>query len=380
MATLVANNPETPVSRIELRPGINTVGRAEGNHHVISHGSVSSRHCEIVAGDGTITVRDLGSTNGTFVDDKPIQQSNVAHGQRLKLGSTEFVVEAPDVMAVPKTGALRVGVAKPSSVAEAAPPPVATGRTAAEAIAALTPAVYDEPGFYRQLPNAFAYPFNKQGMFLLALGAVFFLIIALAAKFALFFRLSIIGLLLQIIIFIFTYGYLFAYMQRIVSSSAQGEDEVPEFPDVTEFWSDIIVPFLLFAGTFLVSFAPAIAVSVSMRESGVFWYAFAATLVVCALYFPMALLAVAVTDNFLALSPHVVFPSIARVFVPYLVACLVLGLIVITRLGTGWLANLIPIPVLPSVLVGFISLYLLVVEMRILGLLFRSYRERLGWL
>jgi hypothetical protein len=32
------------------------------------------------------------------------------------------------------------------------------------------------------------------------------------------------------------------------------------------------------------------------------------------------------------------------------------------------------------VLVGFISLYLLTVEMRILGLLFRGYRNRLGWL
>ena len=99
MATLVANNGETAVSRIELQPGINTVGRAEGNHHVIPHDSVSSRHCEIVVSDGTISVRDLGSTNGTFVDDHRIQHANVAHGQCLKVGSAEFVVEAPEVPA-----------------------------------------------------------------------------------------------------------------------------------------------------------------------------------------------------------------------------------------------------------------------------------------
>jgi len=371
MATLVANNGETPVSRIDLQPGINTIGRAEGNHHVVPHASVSSRHCEIVVGDGAITVRDLGSTNGSFVDDKPIQQASLAHGQRLKLGSTEFVVEAPEVPPAPRTGTLRVNVPKPVAAVEPAAPPVATGRTAAEAIAAMAPAIYDEPSFYRQLPGAFAYPFNKRGFLLLAIGTFFFLILAVALKFALIFRIAIA---------VFTYGYLFAYMQRIISASAQGEDDVPEFPDVTEIWSDIVLPFLLFTGTFVATFAPPIAIFIFMRESEMLGIALIATGIVCALYFPMALLAVAVTDSFLALSPHVVFPSIVRVFVPYLVACVVLGIIVAVRFGMEWAADFIPVPFLPTVLVGFVSLYLLVVEMRILGLLFRSYRGRLGWL
>jgi hypothetical protein len=40
----------------------------------------------------------------------------------------------------------------------------------------------------------------------------------------------------------------------------------------------------------------------------------------------------------------------------------------------------VPVPFVPAVVMGFISLYLLVVEMRVLGLLFRTYRGRLGWL
>ena len=87
MATLVANNNEAAISRTHLQPGINTVGRAPGNHHVIPHHSVSSRHCEIVVGDGPIAVRDLGSTNGTFLDDRPIQEAQSVYGQRLKFGS-----------------------------------------------------------------------------------------------------------------------------------------------------------------------------------------------------------------------------------------------------------------------------------------------------
>ena len=114
MATLVANNSETSISRIDLQPGINTFGRADGNHHVIPLGSVSSRHAEMVWNDGTISVRDLGSTNGTFVEDKPVQFTNLSHGQRLRFGAVEFIVEAPELLAAPPTGALRVNV--PSAV------------------------------------------------------------------------------------------------------------------------------------------------------------------------------------------------------------------------------------------------------------------------
>ena len=100
MATLVANNAEAPVSRLALQPGINKLGRAEGNHHVIPHASVSSRHCEIILNEGSLLVRDLGSTNGTFVDDKKVAQTPVANGQRLRLGNVEYLVEAPELAAV----------------------------------------------------------------------------------------------------------------------------------------------------------------------------------------------------------------------------------------------------------------------------------------
>ena len=99
----------------------------------------------------------------------------------------------------------------------------------------------------------------------------------------------------------------------------------------------------------------------------------------------MALLAVAVSDSFLALSPHIVLPSIARVFGPYIVAFLVLAVLTGIRVAGGVAAALIPEEQVPlqltaTVAMGFVSLYVLTVEMRILGLLFRSYRDKLGWL
>ena len=94
----------------------------------------------------------------------------------------------------------------------------------------------------------------------------------------------------------------------------------------------------------------------------------------------MALLAVAVTDSFLALSPHIVVPAIVRIFFPYLVACLILAALAALRMGMVYGLAKVPILLLPIVIDGFVSLYFLIVEMRILGLLFRSYRGRLGWL
>lgn len=53
-----------------LRPGTNLVGR-EGD--VIIHDTrVSRKHAEVIMQDGVVSVRDLGSTNGTTLNDEPV--------------------------------------------------------------------------------------------------------------------------------------------------------------------------------------------------------------------------------------------------------------------------------------------------------------------
>lgn len=380
MATLVANNSETAISRIELQPGINTVGRAEGNHHIIRHVSISSRHCEIVRHDGTITVRNLGSTNGTFVDDQPVQHANLSHGQRLRLGGVEFVLEAPQLSAVPPPGTLRV---------HAAPPPPlqpASGRTAAQMVAALHPAVLETPGFYQSLPGAFAYPFKKSGLMLLVIGAILFVGLDFFSTVS---RPSVLGGIrvtrFSLLISIISIGYLYAIMQKIIVHSAQGDDETPNFPDLNEWWPDILQPFLFLLGVFLVSFLPGLVLLLVSGDNVALKILSIVVLCFGTFYFPMALLAVAVSDNFVALSPHIVVPSMFRVFRPYTAAFILLATLFALRLAGGWAAHLIPLEtffwkLLATVIMGFVSLYLLTVNMRVLGLLFRSYRARLGWL
>ncbi len=78
---------------IELRPGLNRIGRNPTNDFRVPEASVSSFHCEISLENKIITVRDVGSTNGTFVSGTRIRESLLATGQILKLGSAEFRLE-----------------------------------------------------------------------------------------------------------------------------------------------------------------------------------------------------------------------------------------------------------------------------------------------
>ena len=78
---------------IELRPGLNRIGRNPTNDFRVPEASVSSFHCEISLEGKTVSVRDLGSTNGTFVSGLRIRESILTTGQILKLGSAEFRLE-----------------------------------------------------------------------------------------------------------------------------------------------------------------------------------------------------------------------------------------------------------------------------------------------
>lgn len=369
MATLVAHASETAITQIPLRPGINTLGRAEGNHCVVPHTSISSRHCELVVSSEGVSVRDLGSTNGTFIDGQQVQDATIRHGQRLQLGDVEFVMDAPETVSVAKAGPLRVSV--PRSAGRAPTPPTA----------GLAPALQPEPSFYREVPSAFAYPFKRNGLILLTIGAIVFMLLKFLSGFIAVGGGGVLSLIFTVI----TVGYLFAYMQKIIAHSAQGEDEMPDFPDFGDWWSDIIMPFLLFASTVAVSLLPAIIIFNLMDRNEMAALAFWPALGIGVFYLPMALLAVAVTDNFLALSPHLVVPSICRVFLPYLVTFLFLASLFSIRMAVEWSVHLVRVTPLPltlaaTVVMSFLSLYLLMVEMRTLGLFFRSYRSRLGWL
>ena len=82
----------------DLSEQTTTIGRLAENALQIEDASVSSSHAEIFAENDRFFVRDLGSTNGTFLNGEKIEKSLLHEGDELRFGSviTRFgISEAP---------------------------------------------------------------------------------------------------------------------------------------------------------------------------------------------------------------------------------------------------------------------------------------------
>jgi pSer/pThr/pTyr-binding forkhead associated (FHA) protein len=94
MAKLVIQNQGMTGRVCELHTDRTTVGRVEDNTFQIADPSVSSHHCEVQLRGSEIFIRDLNSTNGTFINDARVTESVLKPGQTLKLGQVELKLEA----------------------------------------------------------------------------------------------------------------------------------------------------------------------------------------------------------------------------------------------------------------------------------------------
>jgi two-component system response regulator GlrR len=69
------------------------IGSSEGNRLVLGDALVSRHHCEITTTPLGMHVRDLGSTNGTFVDGVRVEAAYLRPGARVQIGGTTLAVE-----------------------------------------------------------------------------------------------------------------------------------------------------------------------------------------------------------------------------------------------------------------------------------------------
>ena len=84
-------SPETPDEEIyQLRFGANTIGRGNDNRIILMHENISRHHAEIKVADDRVTIRDLRSTNGTFVNEVKIDQCELQDGDLIACGDTVF--------------------------------------------------------------------------------------------------------------------------------------------------------------------------------------------------------------------------------------------------------------------------------------------------
>jgi hypothetical protein len=444
-------NPNGPDSwEIQLKEGANHLGRGDATDFQIPDPSVSTSHCQIHVSGGDVSIQDLGSTNGTFINGAPTTEAKLQHGQTIRLGNIEILFHgatrppeaiAPAVAAAPApppapAGGVRLRVsgishapAAPEAAAPVAaeiPPPLPTfdlsaapkyckfhpktrsrwfcakcirsycdlcvnantvggashkncrkcgSKCAPMEVEIVAPT---ERGFITSLPGAFVYPFRGTGILILIFSTILFAAMSVisAGFFAILMKMAVLG-------------YLFSYMQNIIHATANEEEQMPELPGMDDLFSS----FFRLAGTVVMSFGLTIGVLVAKYyEVEIPISAIIITILLGCLYFPMAFLVVAMKDNVMACNPLVVVPSILRVPGQYIITVVIFSSI----FGVQQIGNMISSSAGSTALTttsmstmfaafGFkmiwslLSVYLLTVNMRIMGLLYLTQKEKLGW-
>ena len=89
-ACLVTIYGEDLGKRIPLEKKTCSIGRSSKCDIQIDQESASRNHAEIIRRDGSFLLRDLESTNGTYVNDEPITEVTLRGGDQVKIGRTIF--------------------------------------------------------------------------------------------------------------------------------------------------------------------------------------------------------------------------------------------------------------------------------------------------
>jgi pSer/pThr/pTyr-binding forkhead associated (FHA) protein len=81
-----------PAERVPLWKVPFTIGRSDTADHTVYSSKVSKEHAAIEVAGQRYVVRDLDSTNGTFVNDQRVQKAMLNTGDRLRIGRVELAV------------------------------------------------------------------------------------------------------------------------------------------------------------------------------------------------------------------------------------------------------------------------------------------------
>lgn len=217
--------------------------------------------------------------------------------------------------------------------------------------------------FWKNIASVFIYPLASEGKFIILAGALLFTILSLV---------PLTGFLLCMI---FVYPLITAYMIHIIRHVADGENEMPDWPDIYDFWDSLILPSLQMCSALLVSFAPLILIVIYSRDLKLIIIAF----ILGSIYFPVALMAAALFDNvFAPLNFPYLINSIRKMGKDYFIALFILPVItVIGKISLGVLY--FQIPVIGQFVFWSFTIYFSVVEMYILGNVYYVNERKLGW-
>ena len=96
----------------ELTEGTHILGSAEGSAILISDTTISAQHGQFTISDGQIVYQDLGSQNGSFVDQQPVTSVTLVAGHIVQVGNIHVqLVDDPNVVETMKreTAVIQIG-------------------------------------------------------------------------------------------------------------------------------------------------------------------------------------------------------------------------------------------------------------------------------
>lgn len=225
--------------------------------------------------------------------------------------------------------------------------------------------------FWQNIGAVARYPFTKQGSIVMLAGAVLFAFI------------NIIPLVGPLICLFFVYPYVIAYMLRIIRTTANGHKGLPDWPEFSDWWESIVRPCLQVIVVTAISFAPAIIAfiiallsSAHLASSLLFFILiFAGTL-----YYPMALIAVAVYDNaFVAFNFPQLLASIWKIKKSYFLSLITLWLFAFIGIVVSTFLAPISIPIIGPFISWVVTLYFAIVQMVIIGNVYYINKTILRW-
>jgi pSer/pThr/pTyr-binding forkhead associated (FHA) protein len=90
-ALVVEQGPRAGMTFV-LNPGVTEVGRHPESDIFLDDVTVSRYHCRFIVDDGTLSVEDSGSTNGTYVNDSRVESAELAAGDEVLVGRFHFLI------------------------------------------------------------------------------------------------------------------------------------------------------------------------------------------------------------------------------------------------------------------------------------------------
>ncbi len=90
---LIAFKPSGERIDVPLNKADNTIGRGEDCEMRLPVPSVSRQHCRVTISEDAVTVKDLGSANGTFVNGDRVTEIKINPGDTIKVGPVSMVFQ-----------------------------------------------------------------------------------------------------------------------------------------------------------------------------------------------------------------------------------------------------------------------------------------------